>query len=63
MWLGLSAEPEWLSSFVAIYAFNQLFQLPLKKTAEIEEVSIIVEEMESRLEQVGLASPLKVLSE
>ena len=42
--------------FVAIYAFNQLFQLPMKKkTAEIE--------MESRLEQVEASLSIEVPSE
>ena len=50
--------------FVAIYAFNQLFQLPMKKkTAEIESLNSRIEEMESRLEQVEASLSIEVPSE
>lgn len=50
--------------FVAIYAFNQLFQLPMKKkTAEIESLNSRLEEMESRLEQVEASLSIEVPAE
>ena len=54
----------YMLGLVAFYAFNQLFQLPMKKkTAEIESLNSRIEEMESRLEQVEASLSIEVPSE